>query len=159
MLSIFRPDPYVLDTLDSDQATHCAAIHASAFAHPWSAFDIAALLASESVVGDGVFNARNNQLGGFVLSRCAADEAEILTIGVAAKLRKKGLGGLLLDHHLQRLRALRIRRVFLEVDHSNDAAKALYRKLGWDEVGRREAYYRMPDGSRATALVMRKVLI
>lgn len=159
MLSLFRPDPFVVETLDSDQAAECSSIHAASFAHSWSPAEIAGLIASGAVIADGVFNGRTNQLGGFVLSRCAADEGEILTIAIAAKLRRKGLGKLLLDHHTARLRSGRIRLLFLEVDQSNEGARALYRRFGFEEVGRREAYYRLPDGSRATALVLRKVLI
>jgi [ribosomal protein S18]-alanine N-acetyltransferase len=159
MISLFRSEPYVLESLDVNHAAACAAIHAASFAHPWAGLEIAALIASEAVIADGAINARTNDLGGFVLSRCAADEAEILTIGVAARARKQGLGKLLLDHHMDRLRSGRIQRLFLEVDQSNEAARALYRKTGFEEVGRREAYYRLPDGSRATALVLRKVLI
>ncbi len=159
MLSLFRPDPYVVESLSSDRAAECSAIHATAFAHSWSAPEIASLIASESVIADAVLNARKGELGGFVLSRCAADEAEILTIAVATKLRKRGFGALLLDHHLARLRTVRVQRLFLEVDHSNVGAIALYRKFGFEEVGCREAYYRLPDGSRAAALIMRKILI
>ena len=75
MLSLFRPDPYVVESLGADRAAECSAIHAASFAHPWSAPELASLIASESVIADAVLNARNGELGGFVLSRCAADEA------------------------------------------------------------------------------------
>ncbi|MET0429646.1 MAG: ribosomal-protein-alanine acetyltransferase, partial [Microvirga sp.] len=46
------------------------------------------------------------------------------------------------------------RIVFLEVEEGNAPALALYRRLGFREVGRREGYYARPDGTRAAALTM-----
>lgn len=48
--------------------------------------------------------------------------------------------------------------LFLEVDDGNQSALGLYRKLGFEKVGERPAYYTAPDGRRATALVLRRVL-
>ena len=43
----------------------------------------------------------------------------------------------------------------LEVEDGNAPALALYRRLGFGEIGRREGYYGRADGSRAAALTMR----
>ena len=48
--------------------------------------------------------------------------------------------------------------MLLEVSAENAAALSLYRKLGFVEVGRRKAYYTHDDGTRTTALVMRRDL-
>ena len=48
--------------------------------------------------------------------------------------------------------------IFLEVDETNIAACRLYDKLGFAKVGERKAYYAAADGSRSTALVMRRDL-
>jgi ribosomal-protein-alanine N-acetyltransferase len=64
----------------------------------------------------------------------------------------------LLREHLSRATLSGARTMFLEVDHANAAAIALYARLGFVEVGQREGYYRRPAGKPATALVMRKKL-
>lgn len=46
--------------------------------------------------------------------------------------------------------------MFLEVDNANTSAVGLYRKLGFKTVAERKAYYTARDGSKSTALVMRR---
>jgi ribosomal-protein-alanine N-acetyltransferase len=93
-------------------------------------------------------------LVGFILSRRAAGEAEILSIAVAPAWRGRKLSRPLLDLHLRRLAGLGTRSVFLEVGERNTAACRLYRRSGFHEVGRRQGYY---EGG-ATALVLRRDL-
>ena len=95
---------------------------------------------------------------GFAISRLAADEAEILTIAVDSAWRGRGVGRDLMREHLSRATLSGARAMFLEVDQDNAAAIALYTRFGFLKVGRREGYYRRPDGKSATALVMRKDL-
>ena len=89
------------------------------------------------------------------MSRRAADEAEILTIAVEPKARGSGLATVLLGSHLSRLSRLGVSALFLEVDEANAPALALYRRFGFQQVGRRAAYYAKADGSRANALILK----
>ena len=91
---------------------------------------------------------------GFILSRCAAGEAEILSVAIAPARRGRGFAGPLLDLHLRRLAGLGARAVFLEVGENNAPARALYRRAGFHEVGRRQGYYQ----GGAAALVLRRDL-
>ncbi|MEJ0050478.1 MAG: GNAT family N-acetyltransferase [Methylovirgula sp.] len=141
----------------------CAHIHAQSFPHPWSAEEFESLLAGRDVIAHAVsfpssFWRPNREPSGFVLSRQAADQAEILTIAVTPKARGKGLGAALLAVHLPTLAALRVKSLFLEVEAGNKAAIRLYESFGFRQVGERKAYYRAADGSRATALVLRRDL-
>ncbi|MBK1669462.1 hypothetical protein CKO28_15595 [Rhodovibrio sodomensis] len=77
----------------------------------------------------------------FVLARIAADEAEILTLGVLQDVRGKGLGRRLVEAVADKARAQGARRLHLEVAARNTAARDLYANLQFSEVGRREAYY------------------
>ena len=111
------------------------------------------LLTSSSVIADGIDHA--GSLSGFALSRRAAEEAELLTVAVAPVARGRGVGGTLLGFHLARLAQSNVQELFLEVDESNAPALALYRRFGFIKVGQRAGYYALPDGRRATALVLR----
>ena len=95
---------------------------------------------------------------GFAVSRMAADEAEILSIAVAARERGRGLSRGLLATHLGHLAGRGVRIVFLEVEENNQPATRLYAKAGFAVVGRRERYYREAGGEERNALVMRRDL-
>ena len=145
--------------LTQADAHDVAALHAEGFHRGWSVEEIEGLLADRTVTGLGAGHGRfATALAGFVLSRVAAGEAEILTIAVARRARGLGVGRLLLEGHLSQLAAAGAREVFLEVDEANAAARALYAREAFSEVGRRKAYYARPDGSRGTALVLRRTL-
>ena len=109
-------------------------------------------------LGSAALDPVTGRVRGFAVSRLAADEAEILTIAVDRAWRGRGVGRDLLREHVSRAALSGARAMFLEVDQDNAAAIALYRRFGFVEVGRREGYYRRPDGKSATALVMRKDL-
>ena len=148
-----KPPPHI-GPVETRHAARLADIHAGAFARPWSAMDFESLLAERGVLADGLFQGRGNDPRGFVLSRRVLDEAEILTVALDASLRGRKLAAPLLRRHLDALNARGVRRVHLEVDEDNAPAVALYRRLGFTEIGRRVGYYTKPDGTRATALTM-----
>lgn len=159
--SLFRRQPKAGRTgpLDVRHARQVAALHhQGGFARPWEPGECAALLADRAVVAEGVFIGSAGDPCGFVLSRMAADEAEILSIVVAGGRRRSGLGQSLLCAHMAQLAARGAVQLFLEVEEGNEPAIGLYNRLGFEIVGRREGYYPKPDGSRVAALVMRRAL-
>lgn len=134
-----------------------AAIHDESFERGWGADEFAALLSQENVLcltarRTGVMGAQ--RVVGFVLARLAADEAEILTVAVAAASRGRGTGRRLVEAILRLLYREHVGALFLEVDEDNLRAVALYRSLGFVEVSRRPAYYGKGDDA-SCALVMR----
>jgi ribosomal-protein-alanine N-acetyltransferase len=153
-----RSPPPVIRPLRSDKAEDCARLHAAGFAHPWSAEEVARLVADPSTLAAAALDPANGLLRGFALARLAADEAEILTIAVEAGWRGRGVGRALMAEMLRRAANAGARAMFLEVDEDNAAALALYRRLGFVKVGERPGYYRRKDGSRALAVVMRRGL-
>jgi [ribosomal protein S18]-alanine N-acetyltransferase len=153
-----RSSPPVIRPLRADKAEACARLHAKGFAHPWSTQEVAALIASASTLAAGALDPANGRLRGFVLSRLAADEAEILTIAVEAAFRGKGVGRALLGEVLRQASNAGAKAMFLEVAKDNAPALALYERLGFVKVGERAGYYRRNDGTRAAAVIMRKTL-
>src|SRR5690606_10958992 len=123
-------------------------------ARPWSGAEFSDLLGQDTVFGFAAreIGRRDAKPVGFVLARVAADEGEILTVAVARSHRRRGIGWLLMDAVLRRLHSDRAQSLFLEVDETNAAAIALYRRLGFHEVGKRPAYY-SGSGGRTGALV------
>jgi [ribosomal protein S18]-alanine N-acetyltransferase len=146
-----RGEPVFTDARPRDAAA-IAAIHAASFQRGWGEEEIYGLLIEKSVVAHRA--TRGGKLIGFILSRRAAGEAEVLSVAIAPSWRGRKLARPLLDLHLRRLAGLGARAVFLEVGEHNTPATRLYRRAGFREVGKRQGYY---EGG-ATALVMRRDL-
>ena len=83
-------------------------------------------------------------LRGFLVARKVAAEWELENIVVAPAARRKGLGRQLIGALLTRAREAGSEAVFLEVRESNTAARSLYERAGFRQIGRRKAYYRDP---------------
>jgi ribosomal-protein-alanine N-acetyltransferase len=150
-----RPEP-VLSEAGPRDAAALAALHAAAFRRGWSEDEFERLLLDHNVIVHRAITGRT--LAGFILSRLAAGEAEILSVAVAASRRSRGLGRKLLDLHLRRLAGLGATAVFLEVDEDNAPARRLYARAGFRDVGRRPAYYARGAQPPANALVLRRDL-
>ena len=125
-----------------------AALHASGFAPDarWTAAAIAGALG-----GRGAFLLE--EAGGFLIGRAAGGEAELLTLVVAPARRRAGMARRLLASFEGQARARGAGAAFLEVAEGNAAARALYARAGWEEVGRRRGYYGGDD-----ALILRRAL-
>lgn len=154
------PLDVVVDPVDSSHPRHMADLHAVTFARPWTDGEFHDMLAQPTVFGfvSRELTRGKSKILGFVLARSAAGEAEILTIAVAPDWQGYGLGRKLMDAVLAKAHGERIESVFLEVDEINKPAIALYRKLGFFQVGGRPEYYRDRSGRKSAALVMRRDL-
>jgi ribosomal-protein-alanine acetyltransferase len=92
----------------------------------------------------------DGQIGGFLLGRLAADQAELLNLAVLASQRRQGAGTALLAKAIQEWRPRGAKSVYLEVRESNTGAIAFYEKHGFAKTGLRKGYYRAPDESALT---------
>jgi [ribosomal protein S18]-alanine N-acetyltransferase len=151
-----RGDPALSEATIGD-APAIAALHGVSFRRGWSDGEIERLLIERNTVCHRATVGRT--LCGFILSRLAAGEAEILSVAVTGARRGRGLARALLNLHLRRLAGLGATAVFLEVDEDNEPARRLYRRAGFREVGRRPGYYQKGSGVPATALVLRRDLV
>lgn len=146
-----RTRPTISEARPAD-AVAIAAVHGASFRRGWDEDEIRRLLLENNVVAQRM--TAGAKLIGFIMSRLAAGEAEILSVAIASSWRGRGLSRQLLDLHLRRLAGLGIHAIYLEVGEQNAPACRLYRRAGFNEVGRRQGYYE--DG--ATALVLRRAL-
>ena len=133
-----------------------AELHGESFETRWSETAFSEMLAVPGTSAILV-SSQNNPMG-FVLSRKAADEAEILTICTRPAFRQKGHGKLLVQHLENILKTNDVKSLFIEVAVSNQAALALYASCGFEKAGARKNYYARGDGGREDALIMRKGL-
>ena len=133
-----------------------AQLNAASFHSGWSAHELEQLLSDRQVLAHRIRKGRNRI--GFIVSRWAADEAEILSVAIASHQRGKGLSRDLLRTHLSALAGQGIRSVFLEVEETNAPARALYARFGFRDVGHREGYYQGHGDKRGRAVVMSRSL-
>lgn len=156
-MDLFSPArPPAIAEASLRDAAPIAGLHAASFRRGWTEDEIESLLTDRSVVAHRAMIGSN--FAGFIMSRFAADEAEILTVAVAANYRGRSIARALLRHHLGRLMAFGVRKVFLEVEEGNDPAIRLYRRAGFVDAGRREGYYPKGAGKAAGALILRRDL-
>ncbi len=69
------------------------------------------------------------------------EPVDIHTLAVAKEYQGRGLGQRMLDHLVEKARALSASSILLEVRDGNEPARALYAKNGFTEISRRVGYY------------------
>lgn len=94
------------------------------------------------------------RLIGYCVSMTGVDEMHLLNISVAPSMQGRGFGSSMLRVLLATCRDLGARMLWLEVRTGNLRARSLYRRLGFDEIGTRRAYYPAAGGAREDAVVM-----
>jgi len=99
--------------------------------------------------------AEGDQVQGFAVAAVVGGVAELESMAVGPAVRRRGLGRRLLSDLAAELGRSAVAEIWLEVRVSNQAAIALYRGAGFEETGRRRAYYRDPVED---AVLMRLVL-
>jgi len=140
-LSIERYLPTDLDEL--------MAIEQKSFEMPWSRTSYEELAPMEGI---SIWVARlGGRLVGYMLLQHVVDALELHTFAVTPKLRNQGIGTRLMEHLLQEAKRLHVQSVFLQVRPTNNAARRIYQKLGFQVVGTRCAYY-SNDGEDALVL-------
>lgn len=142
-------DPVLIRKATAEDVPSIRALeqHAETAAH-WGSREYDALFGAEAprrIVLIANDDADQSYLCGFVIARCGVDEWEIENVVVAREEQRRGMGSALVSQLLHEARDSGITSVLLEVRPSNAAARRLYEKLGFSEVGRRPDYYREPS--------------
>lgn len=132
-------------------------IHGSAFRRGWSDAEFESLLVQPGI--HALLAHYRRRVGrqvaaGFILYRLAADEAEILSVAVSPDCRRRGIGRALIEEALRHAYREGAHDIHLEVEDTNQAAIALYRRVEFRENGRRTGYYTQGRETPGGALVM-----
>lgn len=86
-----------------------------------------------------------NTIAGYICGLLLYDEFNITNLAVSSSFQRQGLAELLVKFVIGRLLKIHCSNFFLEVRVSNLAAIALYRKLGFEIIGKRKKYYNKPQ--------------
>ncbi len=154
MTTLFDPKLVSLLWASPERAEEIAAMHARLFDPAWDQESVARLLDGPAATAFIAQLAQPRVAVGFIIGQVAADQAEILTVGVAPELQRRGLGQLLVNGLIRAARRAEAKRLFLDVAADNAAAIGLYQRMGFAEVSRRAGYYARKEGPAVDALVL-----
>jgi ribosomal-protein-alanine N-acetyltransferase len=96
------------------------------------------------------------QVVGMLVLWLIVDEAHIATLAIQPDYRRQGLAKQLLVEALRTAYQEGARQALLEVRAGNEAAQAMYRTFGFEEVGRRAKYYK-DNGEDAILMTLGKM--
>ena len=119
------------------------------FSMPWSAEMIRSELENPSCLYLAALE--GDTLLGYIGVQTVLDEGYINNVAVRPEYRRRGIASALISLLIEQAREIGLAFLTLEVRASNDAARALYEKLGFSPVGRRRNYYEKP---REDAILM-----
>ena len=158
--AVARLDPKFISLVwaGPERAVEVAEMHGQLFQPAWNE---ASMQETLSHPGSIAFMARVREgadalpePAGFVIGQIAADEAEILSIGVLPKFQRRGVGTLLIEGLARAAKRSEVNRLFLEVAADNQSAFELYRSCGFTAVGMRKGYYERAGAEPQDALVL-----
>lgn len=147
-----------IETLRSSDIEIVAKLHAKCFFDAWAPPMLRQVLGMPGAFGYVARRGGYGSVVGFALGRVAADECELLSLGVEPDYRSQGIGAQLLSAAMSRAAVEKARWFFLEVAEDNKSALRLYKNYGLTGVGQRLDYYENADGSRTNAYTMRCAL-
>ncbi len=142
-----------LRPMTGSDVSEVARIETTAFSTPWSEATFRSLLERSGVelwVAEW-----GDQLAAYAILWRVLDEGELANLAVRKDLRGRGIGSGLLERVLEIAEDSGIRSLYLEVRESNDLAREMYARRGFQEIGVRKGYYEAP---REDARVLKKCL-
>lgn len=133
--------------------TQVAELEKRCFPDPWSERSIASELSNQLALW--LVAEDNGVVTGYIGSQTVPDESDMMNVAVHPDYRRRGIAEALVNTLCDALKERGSVSLTLEVRASNEPAKALYEKLGFEQVGRRPNYYRNP---KEDALILKKML-
>lgn len=149
MNAVLQGEPALAPML-ADEISAVLAVEQRAYPFPWTRANFADSLAA----GYSAWTCRmEGELAGYAVMMLVLDEAHLLNVTVAPEWQRLGYGLHIMRNLFAVARRHGAKRMFLEVRPSNAPGQGLYRKLGFETIGRRRGYY--PAGAgREDAVVM-----
>ena len=153
MSAVLKDEPRLapMSTTDLDEVL---VIERAIYTHPWTRGNFADSLRAAYQCWTW---RRDRELIGYFILMVAAGEGHLLNLSVAAAQQRRGHGSALLREAMRMCRERAATQIFLEVRPSNDGAKALYQRFGFEQVAVRPGYYPAYEG-REDALVLMQAL-
>lgn len=143
---------YIIRQMDKKDIEQVERIEKEIFSIPWSAHSFEdAAMTKENIY---LVCECNGAIAGYCGLWTVLGEGNITNMAVDKEYRKKGIGEALMKEMEKRGRQKDVDIFFLEVRQSNAAARRLYDKMGYKEIGTRKRFYERPVED---AIVMSKM--
>jgi [ribosomal protein S18]-alanine N-acetyltransferase len=146
-----------ISAMDESHIDSLLSIETSSFKNPWgklSFLDEISNPYSYSYVLTTPYKT-DSQVIAYICLRQIIDELHVLKVAVKPTHRRKGIAYRFLTDCLCEISKKGVRTIFLEVRPSNTGGFLLYRKLGFNVIGKRPKYY---TDTGEDAVIMRKLL-
>ena len=140
----------MITTMNATHVSQVAELEKLCFSDPWSEKSVASEL--NNPLSLWLVALEGERLAGYVGSQTVLDETDMMNIAVHPDYRRCGVARQLVEELVAGLKRRGSRCLTLEVRASNDPARKLYEKLGFQQIGLRKNYYRNP---REDALILR----
>ena len=141
----------MITTMTNAHVSQVADLEKLCFSDPWSEKSVASEL--DNPLSIWLVAVEGECLAGYVGSQTVLDESDMMNIAVHPDFRRCGVAKQLVEQLVEALKQRGSRCLTLEVRASNEPARKLYEKLGFQQIGLRKNYYRNP---REDALILRK---
>ena len=137
--------------MNESHVAQVAVLEKICFSDPWSENSVASELSNPLSLW--LIAEENDVVCGYVGSQTVLDETDMMNIAVHPDCRRKGVAAALITELVSQLKLRGSRIVRLEVRESNTPAIALYKSMGFTQLGLRKNYYRNP---KENALILGK---
>lgn len=132
----------LIEKMSENDLEEVTAIERRAFTDPWSKRAFQYDLKSD--YAKPIVARFENHIAGYACLYLAADEMMIGNIAVSPDFQQRGIGSKMMEYIVDLAVNQSISQIALEVRESNQAARSLYLRFGFEITGRRKYYYRNP---------------
>ncbi len=140
-----------ITNMTADHVAQIAELEKMCFNDPWSEKSVASEL--HNSLSLWLIALDGDRVTGYVGSQSVLGESDMMNIAVHPDYRRQGIAEKLVNSLVAALKERGNHSLMLEVRVSNESARKLYEKLGFQQVGLRKNYYRNP---REDACILRK---